>query len=167
LVGGAHENEGEIVLTGPQLAKGYWRDEAKTAEVYREVVIDGRAQRGYFTGDWAERHNGHIYFKERMDFQVKIKGFRVELDEVAAAIRECGWPVVCVVKRGEALVAVVEDSPGQTFDEAALLARVGRKVESHAVPVRAWVIAHLPRNDNDKLDRKAVAAWLDMQEKPT
>ena len=163
LIGGRNEDEGQIVITGPQLAEGYWRDDTRTAEVFRSIEIDGRSIPAYFTGDWAERRNSHIFFKERIDFQVKIRGYRVELDEVAAAIRDCGWPVACVFKRGEALVAVVERMPGQAFDPAALLAAVGHKVEAHAVPVAVRLIERMPRNDNDKLDRKAAAAWFDAE----
>jgi D-alanine--poly(phosphoribitol) ligase subunit 1 len=112
----------------------------------------------------AERRNGHVFFKERIDFQVKVKGYRVELDEVASAIRDCGWPVVCVFKRGEALAAVVEHMPGRVLGQAVLLSEVSRKVEAHAVPVAVRVIDRMPRNDNDKLDRKAVTAWFDAQE---
>ena len=164
LTGGRNPDEGEIVITGPQLAQGYWQAHAKTDEVFKDALIDGGMQRGYFTGDWAERRGDHVFFKERIDFQVKIKGFRVELDEVAAAIRDCGWPVVCVLKRGEALVAVIEHVPGQALDQAALLAGVARKIEAHGVPVGVKLIDRMPRNDNDKLDRKAVAAWFEAQE---
>jgi len=164
LIGGRHAEEGQIVITGPQLADGYWRDPVKTEDVFRPIEIGGRPERAYFTGDWAERRNGHVFFKERIDFQVKVKGYRVELDEVAAAIRDCGWPVVCVFKRGEALAAVVEQMPGRVLDQAVLLSEVARKVEAHAVPVAVRMIDRMPRNDNDKLDRKAVTAWFDAEE---
>jgi D-alanine--poly(phosphoribitol) ligase subunit 1 len=164
LLGGTHSDEGEIVITGPQLADGYWQDQAKTTEVFRSIDVDGVSIRAYFTGDWAERcREGHIYFKERIDFQVKIKGHRVELDEVAAAVRDCGWPVVCVFKRGEALVAVVERQSGVELNEGHLLREVSKKVEAHAVPVAVALIDQMPRNDNDKLDRKAVAAWYEQE----
>lgn len=76
LIGGRHAEEGQVVITGPQLADGYWRDPAKTEEVFRPIEIGGRPERAYFTGDWAERHNGHVFFKERIDLQVKVKGYR-------------------------------------------------------------------------------------------
>jgi D-alanine--poly(phosphoribitol) ligase subunit 1 len=124
-------------------------------------VNEHEIARGYYTGDWAERQGGKIYFKERIDFQVKIRGFRVELDEVAAAIRDCGWPVVAVFKRGEALCAVVERIAEKPFNEVALRQAIGQRVDSFAVPERVLMIDRMPRNDNDKLDRKAAASWLD------
>ncbi len=161
LAGGAHSDEGEIVITGPQLAEGYWNDEVKTAAVFRTVATPTGPQRGYWTGDWAERREGKLFFKERIDFQVKVRGFRVELDEVAAAIRDCGWPVAVCFKRGEALAAVVEEMPDRKFDESALRAALAKKIESHAVPAAIVALPRMPRNDNDKLDRKAAAAMFE------
>lgn len=160
LEGGTHPDEGEIVILGPQLAEGYWQSPDKTALAFRDFEVAGEAVRGYHTGDWAERHDGNVFFKERIDFQVKVRGYRIELDEVAAAIRACGWPVVCVVKRGEALAAVVERSPGQRFSEAALRASLAAKIEAHAIPETILEVDRMPRNDNDKLDRRAAAALL-------
>jgi D-alanine--poly(phosphoribitol) ligase subunit 1 len=161
LVGGSSPDEGEIVITGPQLADGYWRDEAKTRETFRSLDVGGAEHRGYFTGDWAERRAGNVYFKERIDFQVKVRGHRVELDEVAFAIRGCGWPVVCVFKRGEALAAVVEAVEGSSFDEAALRSDLKEQLDAHAIPERIRLIDHMPRSENDKIDRKAAAEWLE------
>ena len=112
---------------------------------------------------WAERRNGLLFFKERMDFQVKVGGFRIELDEIAAAIRTCGWPVVCVFKRGERLAAVVERNPEKQFEEPALIAALAGKVEPYAIPEFVLEIDRMPRNENDKLDRRAAAAWLEGQ----
>lgn len=165
LVGGRHADEGELVLTGPQLAMGYWQDEARTAQSFRDVTVGGETLRGYFTGDWAERRGSHVFFSERLDFQVKVHGFRVELDEVAEAIRGCGWPVVCVFKYGEALVAMVERVSDRAFDETALRAALSTKLESHAVPSHICSIEHMPRNENDKLDRRAVIDHFEAMER--
>jgi len=164
LVGGRHPDEGEIVITGPQVASGYWRDDARSAELFRKATIDGVPVAGYFTGDWAERHDGRIYFKERMDFQVKIKGVRVELDEVAAALRDIGWPVVCVLNQDEHLITVVEQRGDARFDRRELIDALTVRLENPAVPKTIHLIDHMPRNENGKIDRRAVAAWLDAAE---
>jgi D-alanine--poly(phosphoribitol) ligase subunit 1 len=164
LVGGRHRDEGEIVITGPQVASGYWRDARRTAEFFRAVAVDGAAVTGYFTGDWAERRDGQVYFKERLDFQVKIKGVRVELDEVAAALREIGWPVVCVLKRDGDLIAVVERCAAAPFDRRALVDALAARLEAQAIPKTIHLIDQMPRNENGKIDRRAVASWLDTAE---
>jgi D-alanine--poly(phosphoribitol) ligase subunit 1 len=161
LEGGAHADEGEIVITGPQLALGYWQDAEKTAAAFREIEVEGKRVRAYFSGDWAERHEGHVFFKERIDLQVKIHGFRLELDEVARAIHEEGYPVTCVLKWRDELTAVIECPRPQPFDEGALRRALAKKLEAHAVPYLIKRIEQMPRTDNHKLDRHAVIAWLD------
>ncbi len=165
LVGGPNPDEGEIVITGPQLAEGYLDDPAKTAERFRPVEMGGKELRGYFTGDWAERHDGLIYFRERLDFQVKIRGHRIETDEIAAAIRGCGWPMVVVFpdRGNEALAAVVEQADGKAFDDSELRRSLQSKLESYAVPQRIRLIDRLPRNENDKVDRRATIDWFNSQ----
>lgn len=163
LVGGADDDEGEIAITGPQLAYGYWQDAARSEERFRPLLVGGNTVRAYFTGDWAERRNGHVYFKERLDFQVKIRGFRLELDEVEAAIRASGWPMTCVLKWRDRLAAVIECVEPETFDDAALRRALAKKIEAHGIPEIIRAMPLLPRSENDKLDRAAVAAWLDSQ----
>ena len=157
LVGGPHADEGEIVITGPQLAQGYFGDPERTAEAFRPVA---GGELGYHTGDWAERRGGQVFFRERVDFQVKVHGYRVELDEVADAFARSGWPVVCVFKHGEALAAVVERSGVAEPDLVALRHALLERVEAHAVPEQIRVIDAMPRNDNDKVDRRLAMAWF-------
>jgi acyl-coenzyme A synthetase/AMP-(fatty) acid ligase len=164
LLGGPDADEGEIVIAGPQLATGYWNDPEKTSSAFRTIEAQGGPVRAYFSGDWAERRNGHIFFKERIDLQVKIRGFRLELDEVASAIHEHGFPVVCVLKRGEELAAVIERRLDRCADETALRAALAKKLEAHAIPTVVRWIDLMPRTANDKLDRQSVADWLDAQE---
>ena len=164
LVGGSHPHEGELVITGPQLAVGYWQDPARTERVFRPIECDGKQTQAYFTGDWAERIENRIYFKERIDFQIKVHGYRLELPEVEAAIRDCGWPTVCAVKWNESVAAVIEQIHGKAFDEAALQAALALKIEPYAIPTLMRVVPRIPRNDNDKLDRNAVVAWLKAEE---
>ncbi len=161
LLGGPHPDEGEIVITGPQLARGYLGDPARTAAAFRDVLVGGEPVLGYHTGDWAERRGGQVFFRERVDFQVKVHGFRIELDEVADAFARSGWPVVCVFKRGEGLAAVVERRPGAEPDLVALRHALLERIEAHAVPEQIRVIDAMPRNDNDKVDRGQAMAWFE------
>ena len=156
LVGGQSETEGEIVITGPQVADGYWKDEQGTQRSFRSVSIGGHKVRGYFTGDWAERRDDTLYFRERVDHQVKIGGFRIELDEVAEAIRDCGWHNVCVIKIDDKLMAVLEEFPGRSLDDGALRKQLQDKLADYAIPNRFLEIERMPRNANDKIDRQAV-----------
>lgn len=152
LVGGESADEGEIVITGPQVAAGYWRDAAQTAASFRPHG----GQPAYFTGDWARRSNGHIFFVGRRDHQVKVRGERVELDDIAAAVTRAGWGPATVVLVDEVLVAFVERAaPAPQVDE--YKATMKRLLPQHLVPPRVHALATLPRNANDKIDRLALA----------
>ncbi len=157
LVGGTAENDGELVITGPQVAEGYWQDAARTAQAFRDFEAPGGKARAYFTGDLAERRGEHIFFKERIDFQVKIRGYRVELDEVAAAIHACGWPTICVFKWNEVLVALIECADTASFDADVLRTGMHAHIESFGIPEEIHAVTQLPRNENDKIDRRLAA----------
>jgi D-alanine--poly(phosphoribitol) ligase subunit 1 len=161
LIGGPNPDEGEIVITGPQLALGYWRNAAQSIAAFRILEIDGVPVRAYFSGDWAKRIGPHTFVKGRFDLQVKIHGHRLELDEVCAAIRACGWPEVCVVLWRENLAAVIEVPEGMALNDKELRRALAGKLESYAIPVILRSIPRLPRNDNDKIDSSAITVWLD------
>ena len=74
---GVHLIDGEIALTGVQLARGYWRNRKKTAENFRMVAIDGAETPAYFTGDIGEMVGDHLFFVARKDHQVKLNGHRL------------------------------------------------------------------------------------------
>jgi pyochelin synthetase len=79
---------GELYIGGTGLARGYWNDAQQTAARFIAHPLTG--QRLYRTGDLARyRLGGDLDFLGRMDFQVKLNGYRIELDEIAAALRGC------------------------------------------------------------------------------
>jgi acyl-coenzyme A synthetase/AMP-(fatty) acid ligase len=104
---------------------------------------------------------GHVFFKGRIDFQVKVNGYRLELGEVAAAIRACGWSDVCVVMWRSQLSAVIEAPGAGALDVQELRRQLADKLEPHAIPAVLRTIPTLPRNANDKIDSAAVNAWLE------
>jgi D-alanine--poly(phosphoribitol) ligase subunit 1 len=151
------ETHGEIVITGPQVTPGYFRDEKRTNESYRKVVLsDGTATRGYYTGDWARRKNKRLFFSERRDQQVKILGYRIELGEIETAIMAEGLSVCCALVVNDKLVAVVQ---GGSFSESDLRRNLRYRLEGFKVPSRIMVIPKMPLNQNGKIDRRAVLEW--------
>jgi len=83
--------EGELLMSGPQLSHGYWRDDEKTRRTFTSVA--GRNGTYYRTGDRVRRSgpNKPLIYLGRFDSQVKVLGHRVELGEVEAVVRSlCG-----------------------------------------------------------------------------
>jgi pristinamycin I synthase-3/4 len=79
---------GEIWIGGAGLARGYWRQPAATADRFRPDPFGAPGGRLYRTGDRGRYHaDGRLAFLGRTDTQVKLRGHRIELGEVEAALR--------------------------------------------------------------------------------
>src|SRR5262249_23698941 len=79
---------GELYIGGVGVARGYWRDPEKTMQ--RFIIHPATGERLYRTGDLARyRPGGDLDFLRRADFQVKLTGHRIDLGEIAAALRGC------------------------------------------------------------------------------
>lgn len=150
---------GELWIGGRGVAKGYRNDPERTAD--RFVTHDGL--RWYRTGDLARYlPDGTLEFLGRSDHQVKLRGYRVELGEVEAALRslpQVHRAVAAVVGSGtqKLVAAVTTASPA---DGAALRYALAALLPAHMVPEHVEVLDAFPVTPNGKLDRKAVQARL-------
>ncbi|MET8307435.1 amino acid adenylation domain-containing protein [Micromonospora sp. NPDC005173] len=152
---------GELWIGGAAVAAGYRGDPERTAQ--RFVTYDG--VRWYRTGDlgryWPD---GTLEFLGRADFQVKIRGHRIELGEVEAALTECPGvreaAVVAVGSSARRLAAAVVAEPGVVLDPDVTSTFVVDRLPSYMVPEHIAVLDHLPLSGNGKIDRGAVAALL-------
>lgn len=140
------EAQGELLISGPQLADGYWGDEAKTAASF--ITRDGT--RFYKTGDYVEQTPGGLYFVERRDHQVKIKGHRIELGEISARLRDIAGVHAETIVDGQQIICFVEGefSAGEL---SAMLASLAKVVENYMLPQQIVPLRSFPRNDNDKI----------------
>lgn len=156
--------DGELLMAGPQLSCGYWRDESKTKAAF--VTPPGKDTVFYRTGDRVRRpkNDEPLLYLGRMDNQVKILGHRVELGEVESAIRQLsgvdgvvalGWPVNGGGADG--IVAFVET---EALDAAALSESLKTKLPAYMVPRTIHAIRALPLNSNGKYNRKALTDLL-------
>jgi amino acid adenylation domain-containing protein len=154
---------GELLLSGPQVVEGYWNDEEATSRAF--VSIDGR--RYYRTGDRVRRPtaDGPLRYMGRFDNQIKVLGYRVELGEVEAAIRDetgvdavvaVGWPPSQSGASG--IAAFVAD---ERVDPAALIAALARRLPDYMIPREVRLLPDLPVNANGKWDRGALIRLLD------
>jgi len=153
---------GELLIGGPQVGIGYWNDPALTEA--RFPTIDGR--RWYRSGDVVYKDaNGLYHFLSRVDNQVKVRGYRVELGEIEAHLREVcastavaavAWPVRLGSASG--IVAFVSGTNRSTVE----IQQVMRdRLPAQSVPSQVRIIDRLPIGLTGKIDRKALAAVLD------
>lgn len=165
----ADEEPGELVHCGPLVAKGYWRDEERTAQRFRPAprasTYGGVA---VWSGDTVRRDANHLlYFVGRDDAMIKTAGNRVsptEIEDVAVAsglIFEAVAFGVPDPRLGAAIVLIVRGKDG-VADEEGLAAYLRQNLPNFMQPQTIEWRGELPRNPNGKLDRVAIAAdWVD------
>lgn len=153
---------GELYIGGAPVARGYLRQAAVTAQRFIADPFGPPGTRMYRTGDLA-RWSGdeQLEFLGRRDHQLKIRGFRVELGEVEAALREqstVGEAVVDVLDdgaRGKRLVAYVVAAHGSRVDVAQLRRSLVRRLPDYMIPVLV-PLDRLPLSRHGKVDRLAL-----------
>ncbi len=161
---------GEIVVQSPYLALGYWQRPDLDA---RSFIPDPSnvTQRLYRTGDLGKMSpDGCLMNLGRKDFQIKIRGYRVELSECEAALSEHSYiKEVAVIARytlqelatadreleQSAIAYIVLDS-GATISDRSLAEFLKTKLPSYLIPAKFIFLDTLPVNGNGKVDRLAL-----------
>lgn len=150
---------GEYCLSGPQVGRGYLNRPDKTAEAFEKCPFN--KFRMYHTGDIVRyRENGDVEFVGRKDGQVKVRGFRVELKEIEAVIREYESIDDVTVQAydyesgGKYLVAFVTGRSNIDVKDAAEFIR--QRKPAYMVPAIIQQIDEIPLTVNRKVDRKAL-----------
>jgi len=158
-----HGEVGEIYITGPGLAVGYWNQPRLTAEKFIDLPsANGKPHRVYKTGDLGRRAaDGGIEFVGRLDQQVKIRGFRVEVGEIEALLQQHPAIGRCVViVEADRIAAFILPRPGRMVSASELLAFAEAKLPGYMLPQRFVFIEKLPLTSNGKIDRRALSRSL-------
>jgi len=154
---------GELYIGGVQMARGYLNRPELTAEYFvRDPFDNAPGARMYRSGDRARfLADGQIEFLGRLDSQIKIRGFRVELGEIEEAIRRFPGAGACAV--------IAQDAPsGQKFLIACIQAaamraedldrHLRRMLPDYMIPQRYVFLDRLPLGPSGKVDRSALQA---------
>jgi D-alanine--poly(phosphoribitol) ligase subunit 1 len=159
-----HGQSGELAIGGVQLALGYLGAPELTEQRFPQIG----GTRWYRTGDLAVCDaQGVFHCLGRIDNQVKIMGYRVELEEIEAHLRSASgvdlvaavaWPVVDGIAKGS--VGFVGFSTTQSVDQAAVITRMRLSLPAYMVPNRIVGLESMPLNTSGKVDRSALLAWL-------
>ncbi|MFE6286377.1 amino acid adenylation domain-containing protein [Streptomyces sp. NPDC057877] len=147
---------GELHLAGVQLADGYLGRAELTASRFVADPFGPAGGRMYRTGDlarWTE--DGEVEYLGRTDHQVKLRGQRVELGEIEAALAaRPGVDGACALVHQDRLVGYVTG----TADPAAVRAALARELPEHMVPAAVIPLDAFPLSPNGKLDRRELPA---------
>lgn len=145
----------ELLLSGRQITPGYLAGVGSE----RFEVRDG--QRWYHTGDIVEEHLGVWFCKGRLDSQVKLSGYRIELMDIEVHLRRQPGvaEAVCFVEEAAGrrrLAAVVKSAAACTLDTDALRRHLATELPAYMVPARLVEVSDIPLNANGKIDRRQI-----------
>jgi acyl-CoA synthetase (AMP-forming)/AMP-acid ligase II len=142
---------GELVVRGPNIMLGYWRDDKGTAEVLGE--------HGYFTGDLGYQDaEGYFYVTGRKDDLLKVGGHRINPQEVEDALMGTQLAIEAVVLGqpdallGHRLVAIVCPK-NRECSESLILGECSKRLPRYKMPSEIKLLQSLPKNSNGKIDR--------------
>lgn len=152
---------GELIIIGDSVSAGYYKDSEKTKKSF---FVNSEKKRCYRTGDLVFKSGEYFYFIARKDFQIKLNGFRIELDDIANNLNKIEFVNNSVVmpvykdERVSCLIAFV--TLKRKMEESDF--KVGIKIKkelknlvpSYMVPKKIKILDSFPLNTNGKIDRK-------------
>ncbi|MBZ5601551.1 MAG: amino acid adenylation domain-containing protein, partial [Acidobacteriia bacterium] len=151
--------EGQLYIGGAGLALGYWKAPELTAQRFVPDPFSTDASRMYATGDIVfTLPDGNLVFVGRVDRQVKLRGFRVELEEIEAALE--AHPAISqgavIVAGGSQLAAFFVAR--EAVETAALRAFLAKRLPEHMLPSMFVRLDTMPLTRAGKIDRQALVA---------
>jgi acyl-coenzyme A synthetase/AMP-(fatty) acid ligase len=152
---------GELCLAGPQITAGYWKDEERNQKSFFTRIEKGKEVRYYKTGDLCFKDaDGDYLYVGRADFQVKVRGYRVELSEIEFHAKAVSPKKVNMVaidienKLGNAELGLAIES--EPFETDGILNYMKTKLPNYMIPMHLKFLNEFPHSINGKIDRKAL-----------
>lgn len=154
---------GELFIGGPGVAKGYVNNQELTEKAFPLIDITGTAQRYYRTGDLVKQlDSGDYLFVSRKDSQVKVRGFRIELEEIQHALLqqpEISEAAVLVeeVHSDKKIFAFLVKQTGMSLTAKELKKRLATKLPHYMIPHVVNWLDKLPVTLHGKLDKSRLS----------
>lgn len=155
--GGGESKEGELIIVGPHVSPGYFnREDLNEKKFYMH-----KGQRAFRTGDLAYYEQGMVYFLGRNDDQVKLHGFRIELDEISHVLcdhEEIDEAVTVPLKRNNEVKKIISfvKSAGNTVGtdlREVVFSLLSRRLPYYMLPAEVIVVDDFPYNVSHKIDK--------------
>lgn len=163
---GLGNNKGEMVIIGDTVAKGYFNNKEMTNLRFSKGKLeDGREYRSYRTGDVGYYIDDMLFCEGRIDFQVKLHGYRIELEDIdnnllknnkiiqAATIpNEKDGKVVSLTS----YIVYSEDVENRFETVKSIKSELKQLLPEYMIPKKIVFLKEMPMNNNDKIDKKAL-----------
>ncbi|MBE6062433.1 MAG: amino acid adenylation domain-containing protein [Clostridium butyricum] len=156
--------KGEIIIVSPSVSKGYFNNLEKTEKSFFYDEYNGKKCRAYKTGDLGYYVDGNLYYCGRKDFQIKLNGYRIEIEDIENNLIRVSnvknAAVVPVTKNDKiayltAFVELKEENGLSGLKNAiAIKKELGQLIPSYMIPRNIKIVKEFPTNVNGKIDRK-------------
>ncbi len=165
----AEGEEGELLVKGAIVTKGYYKDDERTKSAFRKSPMPyHNGALLYRTGDIVRRCNDNIYeYVGRRDMMVKCSGFRIELQEIEhalykhASIEEAvAVPVYDEKRENTSIYAIVKIKAGESFSVTNIKKFLISILPKYMIPEFIESIDEMPKNANGKIDRQKVKSMI-------
>jgi len=150
---------GELCLFGPNLSVGYYNDMARTAQQFvQHPQIVSYHERIYKTGDLVYERNSMLWFSGRTDNQIKHMGYRIELEEIEAALHSLDFVQQCAViyhrvrEQHGFIIGFVQAADSQ-LTESDIKRHLAELLPAYMLPNQIMLLENLPKNANGKVDK--------------
>lgn len=156
---------GEIVIAGDTVSVGYWNNQERTKKAFGVCEIEGHPYRLYHTGDKGYLKDGQLFYCGRIDLQIKLHGYRIELEDIETNIMklpEIQKAAVLPVYRDEqvrsltAYVVTRNAVKDSFFMTQQLREKLKEYLPEYMIPKKMVFLETLPMTNNGKVDRKAL-----------
>lgn len=151
---------GEIIICGPNVSPGYINRPDLTERAFFKI----NDQNAYHTGDWGRNKDGLIFYEGRIDFQIKLHGYRIELGDIEANlhalpnVRDAVVAPIMKEERADHLVAFVilkNQTDASDFERMqAMKKELAARIPDYMIPRRFVFLQEFPMTSNGKADRR-------------
>lgn len=150
--------KGELCLIGPNISPGYYNDTERTNQQFiQHPEINSYTEKIYRTGDLVYEKEKTLWFVGRIDNQIKHMGYRIELEEIEAAInsidsvQQCGVIYIRENERHGRILAYIQTLDNKTKED--IISKLNNYLPKYMIPNDIIFLNQLPKNQNGKVDR--------------
>lgn len=152
--------KGELLISGNQLTKGYLNDPTRNQISFITIKKNDKENVYYRSGDLCFRdENNDIYYCGRLDNQVKIQGYRIELNEIEQVVRDViGLNSVVLATKNQTgvlqLILILEID--KYIEKALVFDKLKSRLPDYMIPVDLYCLPQFPLNSSGKTDRPQI-----------